>query len=328
MKRSIFLIAILLFAVAIAQADGDAGYTGAFMRNGVGARPLGMGGAYTAVAEGPEATYYNPSGLGFSSKPLLSLSYKTMSLDRHLSQVAVSFPIRNEAAMAASWINAGTSNVPGASESREPLGNVANSDNAFALSFAKAANSNIAFGGNLKYLQQKLDLTTAFTVGVDIGALARIKKVASVGVVVQNIGSVYRIDGAKEWTGGKSYDDKFPLTVKFGAAGHLLSDRLIPAVDFEKSDKMNLRFRAGAEFWFVKITTRQVPDEYEEGKMLTVEENVRWAGLRAGLDRGAPTFGASYFFFIKKISAGMEYAFLVGQQGTSASHLLTLKLGF
>jgi hypothetical protein len=328
MKKAILILAILLFAASVASADGDAGLTGPFLRNGIGARPLGMGGAYTAIAEGPEATYYNPSGLGFLSKTQVSLSYKTMSLDRHLSQVAVSFPIRNEAAMAASWINSGTSNVPGASESREPLGNVANNDNAFALSFAKAVNSSIALGGSLKYLQQKLDLTSAFTIGVDVGALANIKKMASVGVVVQNIGSSYRIDGAKEWTDGKSYDDKFPLTVKFGAAGHLLGDRLIPAIDFEKSGQMNIRFRAGGEFWFVKTTTREVPDEFEEGKMTAVEENVRWAALRAGLDRGAPTFGASYFFFIKKISAGLEYAYLVGNQGTSASHLLTLKLGF
>ena len=328
MKKIFTLMTIFLFSAAIAHADGDAGYAGAFLRNGIAARPMGMGGAYTAVAEGPEATYYNPAGIGFTLKSSVSMSYKSMSLDRHLSQVAVAFPIRNEAAMAVSWINAGVSNVPSTGESRESLGDVANNENAFAASFSKAINGSIAVGGSLKYLQQKLDITSSFTIGVDVGVLARIKKLVSLGVVVQNIGSIYRVDGGKEWTGGKSYDEKFPLLFKLGAAGHLFDDKLIPSVDFEKSDKMNARYRAGAEYWFVKKTSKDVPDEDEEGKIVTVVETVRWAGLRAGLDGNLPTFGASYFFFIKTISAGLEYAYLVGQQGTSASHLLTLKLGF
>ena len=196
-----------------------------------------------------------------------------MSLDRHLSQVAAAFPIRNEAAMAVSWINAGVSNVPGTGESRESLGDVRNNENAFAASFSKAINSSIAVGGSLKYLQQKLDITSSFTIGVDVGVMARIKKLVSVGAVAQNIGSIYRVDGGKEWTGGKSYDEKFPLLFKLGAAGHLFDDKLIPAVDFEKSDKMNARYRAGAEYWFVKKTSKEVPDEDEEGKMVTVVED-------------------------------------------------------
>lgn len=48
------------------------------LKNGVGVRPLSMGGAYCAVAEGPESIYYNPAGLvlpGFSAQYAL-LDYK------------------------------------------------------------------------------------------------------------------------------------------------------------------------------------------------------------------------------------------------------------
>ncbi len=44
----------------------DAGatkYAGAFMENGGGARALGMGGAFTAVADDPSTTFWNPAGL-------------------------------------------------------------------------------------------------------------------------------------------------------------------------------------------------------------------------------------------------------------------------
>jgi hypothetical protein len=38
-------------------------YAGAFMENGGGARALGMGGAFTAVANDPSTTFWNPAGL-------------------------------------------------------------------------------------------------------------------------------------------------------------------------------------------------------------------------------------------------------------------------
>jgi hypothetical protein len=328
MKKIVFLITILFCSCAIAFADGDAGFAGAFMRNGIGARPLGMGGAYTAVAEGPEAAYYNPAGLAFASRISVSMSYKSMSLDRHLSQIAVLFPIRGEAVMAANWVNAGVSDLSGRNESRQITGDIRNNQNSFAVSFAKPINNSIAVGGNLKYLQEKLDQTSAFTIGVDFGFLVRIKKLVNIGGSIQNLGSTYRWDDSKEWSSGKTYDDNFPFLIKLGAAGNLFHDRFIPAVDLEKSDKMGYRFRTGAEYWFVKKMTKQIPDEEDEDNLVTIEYNARWAGLRVGLDRGVPTFGASYIFQLKKISAGLEYAYLIGQEGTSASHLMTLKLDF
>jgi hypothetical protein len=60
-----------------------------FMRIGVGARPVGMGGAYTAVADDANALFWNPAGLalapGFCAdvtmmKLLQSVSYASAGL--------------------------------------------------------------------------------------------------------------------------------------------------------------------------------------------------------------------------------------------------------
>ncbi len=326
-KLILFALAISIMAVNAYSGD-DAGLGGQFLRSGVGARPLGMGGAYTAIAEGPEATYYNPAGLGFELKLGVSLSYKSMSLDRHLGHVAISFPIKNEAAMAASWVNAGVGNVVGRGSSQQITGDIKNNQNAFALSFAKALNNTISFGGTIRYLQEKFDNLDAFTVGVDLGAKARLRKVILLGASLQNLGSRLRWDSLKYWNdGGSSYEQSFPPVFRFGLAGELYSGRLIPAVDFEKSGSMAVRFRTGAEYWFTKKLTKQVEDEYEEGKYSSVDYYVRWAGLRVGLDRGNPTFGASYAYALKNTSIALEYAYLVGQAGTAASHIFTLKMG-
>lgn len=321
------LLALLLFAPA-AHASGAGGYAGAFLRNGIGARPLGMGGAYTAVAEGAEAAYYNPAGLGFIPKIMFTSTYKTLSLDRHFGHIAISFPIRGEAAMAAGWINAGVSDVIGRGESRQVFGEIGNSSNAFAVSFAKALSPRISFGANLQYIQEKLDNLESFAVGLDVGIIGKPHENISVGAIFKNLGSNYRWESSKYWSEGGTYEEEFPIVMRFGLAGNFISGRLIPAIDLETSDKSEFKYRIGGEYWFTKKVVRVVEDEYEEDVFLEVEEDFRLAGLRIGLDRGVPTFGASVFQEFGMITFGLEYAFLIGRYGTSAGHLFTLNIGF
>lgn len=328
MRKIIFITVLVLAIVPIVRAGGSAGYPGAFLRNGIGARPLGMGGAYTAIAEGPDAIYYNPAGLAHSVRVDFTSSYKSLFMDRHFGYIAISFPIRNEATMAASWINAGVSDITGRGNSRQIFGEVADSHNAFTLSFSKIIHPVFSIGGNLRYIQEKLDDLETFTIGVDAGILAKPHKNVSVGATVQNLGSNYRWESSKYWSEGGSYDEQFPVIIKLGAAGNFFSGRFIPAVDIETGDQGGALFRTGAEYWFTKKVIRRVPDEYEEDVFVDVEEDVRFAGLRMGLDRGVPTFGLSLYQEFGKVSLGFEYAFLLGRFGTSAGHLLTMNLGY
>ena len=323
MKKTFLIPFASIFLASGAFSANFAGYAGAFLRNGTGARPLGMGGAYTAIAEGADATYYNPAGLGFTSKVMFSSSYKMLSLDRHFGHIAIAFPIRNEAAMAASWVNAGVSNVTRRDESRRVLGNINNSSNAFALSFAKQFQNLISGGATLRYIQEKFDDIQSFTIGLDVGAIGRPHEHISIGAVFQNFGSTHMWE-----SGGGSFEEKFPVVMKFGVAGNFLSERLIPAVDIETSDKSDFRLRAGGEYWFIRKIIREVEDEYEDGVLIEVEEDIRQAGLRIGVDRGNPTFGASFIHEIKNISLVLEYAYLFGRVNTSAGHLFTLSLTF
>ena len=64
---SVLALSLALLALSLAPrsahaASGEAGF--AFLKLGVGARPMGMGSAYVALATDPTAIYWNPAGLG------------------------------------------------------------------------------------------------------------------------------------------------------------------------------------------------------------------------------------------------------------------------
>ena len=84
---TISLLIILCFSLTYA-ATGDGGYAAAFSRMGLGARALGMGGAFVAVADDGFASSFNPAGLVQLKRPIFSASYRFMSLDRKLSYVS------------------------------------------------------------------------------------------------------------------------------------------------------------------------------------------------------------------------------------------------
>ena len=68
---AIFLVILFTFSQVNSQTVISK-YAGEFMAIGIGGRPLGMGGAYVAVANDVTAGYYNPAGLARINYPEIS----------------------------------------------------------------------------------------------------------------------------------------------------------------------------------------------------------------------------------------------------------------
>ena len=95
MKKYLVLITVfaMMLSVSVVSAEtGSAGAAGAWFKFGLGARALGMGGAYGAIAEGVDAVYYNPGGVGFLAQPEVGLTYHSLSMDRNLNSAAFLMP--------------------------------------------------------------------------------------------------------------------------------------------------------------------------------------------------------------------------------------------
>lgn len=71
----IFKTIILIAVFSIAAFSQLSNIPGAFVDVGYGVRPMGMGGAFTAVSDDPNAAYWNPAGMLKAPYPGVSLMY-------------------------------------------------------------------------------------------------------------------------------------------------------------------------------------------------------------------------------------------------------------
>jgi long-chain fatty acid transport protein len=79
MKRILFLMMFLVLGTTLLM--GQSVNRGAFSILGAGARAMGMGGAFTAIADDATAASWNPAGLAQLTKPEASLVYDTYTSD-------------------------------------------------------------------------------------------------------------------------------------------------------------------------------------------------------------------------------------------------------
>jgi len=97
-RRAISIVTAVLVLGGVARAAEDSRETlgtsrGAFMLRGMGARPVGMGEAFTAVADDASAAAWNPGGLGRLTQVSAVATYDAAGQGMAMSQVAAAAPL-------------------------------------------------------------------------------------------------------------------------------------------------------------------------------------------------------------------------------------------
>lgn len=249
LKRKISLaLLIVMGSFLISTSSIYASDAGAFLRIGAGARALGMGGAFTAVADDATAAYWNPAGLTQIEKQEISSMY-TNQFGLNISYSFLNYArVFGENAFALNWIRLATDKIPktGLDENGRPIiiDYFKDEENAVLLSGARKMTELISLGGNIKGIFEKIEEVNAFGFGLDLGMLFNLSKSLKAGLVIRNIGTNLK------WDTGHS--DTLPLTTTLGIAYKTFNDRVTLAVDMEKRKNRPLKFREGIEFWLSK----------------------------------------------------------------------------
>jgi hypothetical protein len=186
MKINIFAIAIILsFGSNLIAGTGVGKYAGEFMSIGVGARALGMGGAFTALANDVTAGYWNPAGLSKINYPQLSLMHSEQFGGLiNYDYAAVGFPFGKNSSLGVSIIRLGVDGIPDTRNAWDDENNNGildenlniskityfnASDWAIYFTYSKKSSENFAYGANLKIIRREMSVGNATGVGFDLG---------------------------------------------------------------------------------------------------------------------------------------------------------------
>lgn len=98
MKLSkLILTGLALISLCVSAQDAS-GQAGAYLKLGIGARALGMGGAFTAVADDGTSVFWNPSGLCRLQSSEITSMHSVLKMDRTYNFVNFVQPIKGRKA--------------------------------------------------------------------------------------------------------------------------------------------------------------------------------------------------------------------------------------
>lgn len=159
---------ILPALLLLAAGSLRAAETAAFLDIGVGARGIGMGGAFTALADDSSAVYWNPAGLARLEKREFSVSHAELGQGTREDFIAYAHPTsRGTIAAGMTYLSQGA--ISGRDAAGRPTGDYQASDAAFAGSYGIKTDF-ADLGATVKYLRSHIASSEAQGVAADFGA--------------------------------------------------------------------------------------------------------------------------------------------------------------
>jgi hypothetical protein len=299
-KRAFFLVWWLIF-FSFSNSNA-AKYAGEFLALGVGAKALGMGGAFVGVANDGTASYWNPSGLCQLDQKQLSLMHAE-TFGSLLNQDFIAFALPLEENISSSTIafsllrlGGGGIKITGLVDSSRVilLREESHADYAFLFSYSHPIRPNLFWGANLKLIYRHMVDNSAFGLGADLSFLARPYPFLTLGANLMDItpSLLFYDNGTTE---------TINPTTKFGLAiSHEIKDfSLLFASDAD------IRYegrRFSAQYWVGDVSW-----DMHYGIEVLYRKSL---AARLGFDQGDFTAGAG--FLIRQF--GLDIAFLSHDQ--------------
>jgi len=277
------LIALMLFLAAAANA--------AFFDMGQGARPVGMGEAFVAVADDANALYYNVAGLTQIKMVSTTATYTGYFEGLGDSFIGVAVPMFKFGAVGVSWLNMSNGSLY--------------SENTIKVGYAYNLNKLITAGAAVKYMTKSYGTdataalnplfakTSAAAFGLDLGVMVKISEEMYVGGQIENL-------NAPDISLASA--DVVPMVIRVGARYKVMKG-LLSAVEVDYRDP-DIKFKAGGEYW--------LDSKFMEALSIVNSE----IGFRAGFGYGTNSFangnlGFSFYVPAKYVDVRFDYSFTI-----------------
>jgi hypothetical protein len=298
---------VLLFAPAPVLGGGAGTYLAPFLEVEGGARQIGLGGAFTGLADDAMAVFYNPAGLRFLEGSEIHLS--TSSWPAGMSYQHLSYGFRHSVVpgyFAISWTIMQMAPYREKTEYYDPesvfgigtLGNVDAGDMAFGGSYCWALSKHLSVGTTAKWYH--LAMADAVCEGLcgDFGVLYDTPfRNLRLGASAMNLGPSNRWSGTGSETNiGETFP--MPTTYRVGASMRIfdvVTHRVVVAADYKYPRSGESKLNLGTEYTFNKGPV------FVYGRV----------GYRLGYDEEGLTLGLGALFPSSQESAArVDYAYI------------------
>ena len=222
------------------------------LRLGAGARSIGLGGAFTAIADDATATVWNPAGLGSAADLSLNFSTQQLDLDRSHNFIALTKALGSAGSIGIAVTNAGVSGIQQYDANERYSGEFGYSSNAYSLSYGIGfGNFGVGLTGRMltdNFGAEGVENQSGFG-GVDIGLMGH---ALHIDVGEEKVPTFHYGIVAK-YLGASLGDDTVPMVINLGVAYNLYMGNVVTfAADIEQEsvnlDESATSLRLGAEY--------------------------------------------------------------------------------
>ncbi|HCJ66405.1 MAG TPA: hypothetical protein DHV62_03535 [Elusimicrobia bacterium] len=295
----LFALSSSLFAPNLYAGWGETG--AAFLKIGVGARQIGMGGANVALANDVNAIYWNPAGLvqlqkreftAMHNQWIVDFKYDFLGFAHPLKKALINTRKNTGATLAGGLIYLRLGEFQGRDEYRNKTNTFKAYDAAGIISYAQKVNPRLNLGLNLKYIYEQIEIEKAKGLAVDLGLLYQTGiKNLNLGFTVQNLGPKM-----------KFINEPFslPLTLTGGIAYTYYGLNLACDIRWQPIEKRT-NISLGTEYWPFKVFALRagyLTRLFTSNLRFTPKDNVlgKFYGLGAGFGFRFADIGIDYSF--------------------------------
>lgn len=212
--RPYILILAMAFVLTPSGCLFAALRSGAELLNiGIGARPVSMGGAYTATANDINSIHWNPAGLASMKTREIAATHAEWLLDTKYDFIGLGLPMKN-AVLGFGIVRLDHGEFQGRGLNRQSMGSFDAYDQALSIAIGGRLKNGLQVGGGIKYIQSQIGGDKASSFAVDFGLIGKLRSLpVSFGLSLQNLGPGMKFISQR---------DPLPLSVTAGFAFHVI----------------------------------------------------------------------------------------------------------
>jgi len=234
-------LALFLGAGAAWGEDENGGAPGSWLSTYVGARTLGLGGAFVGAADDASSVIWNPAGLSTLVPNEFHMDAARLFEDTMIGSFGFAVPGNKLPSFGLTVLTLRSGEFEKTDEMNNPLGTFNESNTAYIFTMSRAINPRFALGVNTKLVRQSIEDFSGGGFGLDLGAIMSVTPSLKVGASVLNLGGPnITLEDTKE-----TYATQF----RGGFSYQALRGRGLIAIEADQSQGSGLSLHGGSEYW-------------------------------------------------------------------------------